>query len=464
MKVLETFKTFRKGVSFSFFYLLLFTSLATAAGMVLITSRESVSRYTDITQQTVNEYTTLLNLKHEAVETQMAMLRLIFNTEPGDVQYELEFMDTVRTRYDRSWNELSSLSAQSAVKPAFDSLAKYRRINEAARELVLYHSLQGPSSQGKAIHLYYSVQKPAYDAYQQRLEVMSQQMSDMSRQGLRETGVMVRSSSREVNWLLFFSFLIMIAGGMLITYHHRQFVRVQEQLHSERSERHIEITRQTLAVQEKERNTIGRELHDNVNQMLTVVKLKLAIAAENREKASALIPSCSKHLCEAIEEIRSLSKNLVTPITNQICLRASIQELISTVKPLIPYQHVFLDQSEYRDGCVNVDVKLAIYRILQEQLNNIIKHAQATEVGVTLKVSGENLMLQVQDNGCGFDPTSVRHGVGINNILTRAEAYKGEAIFETSPGRGCLLQVFFPLSTPKKTLRYNLTSRWAALS
>ncbi|MBS1654404.1 MAG: histidine kinase, partial [Bacteroidetes bacterium] len=94
----------------------------------------------------------------------------------------------------------------------------------------------------------------------------------------------------------------------------------------------------------------------------------------------------------------------------------------------------------------NSDVELALFRITQEQLNNILRHARATEVTIDLTVTEKNIELTICDNGIGFDINSTKRGLGLNNMLNRAEFYHGKAIIESSPGNGCVLHVIFPVN------------------
>jgi two-component system sensor histidine kinase UhpB len=85
-----------------------------------------------------------------------------------------------------------------------------------------------------------------------------------------------------------------------------------------------------------------------------------------------------------------------------------------------------------------------LFRIIQEQLNNIMKHARATEIMIRLSVEGEDIVLTVVDNGIGFDMTRHRKGVGITNIISRTELFSGKVEIMSKPGDGCVLTVKLP--------------------
>ena len=90
--------------------------------------------------------------------------------------------------------------------------------------------------------------------------------------------------------------------------------------------------------------------------------------------------------------------------------------------------------------------KLTLFRIVQEQLNNIVKHARATRVWIRLSVEDDHIVLTVGDNGVGFDVSRHRKGVGITNIISRAELFNGKVEIQSMPGEGCVLSVSLPLS------------------
>jgi two-component system sensor histidine kinase UhpB len=88
--------------------------------------------------------------------------------------------------------------------------------------------------------------------------------------------------------------------------------------------------------------------------------------------------------------------------------------------------------------------KLIIYRIVQEQINNILKHSRATESQIELKTHNKKLQLLIKDNGVGFDPKKKAKGIGLNNIISRVEMHNGDMEIISSPGNGCMLKVEIP--------------------
>lgn len=440
----------RKQLIVPVFYLLLFAALATAAFFVLSASKTSIRNSNEVAG-TIRKYNLLLRINQQADELQMATLRIIFNPEEGDVEKELEYKQLLELDYEKSWEELSHLSCNEISKESFTALLEFKNRAETARRNLTAYATDAKKGQDAAIDLYYNVEKPQYEAYQHEIKNTSLFIKKSIDEQLSRTNAYVRDSSGIVNSLLVFSFIIMVIGGLLIIHQQERFNKVQSLLIAERSDTHAKITRESLAAQERERNELGRELHDNVNQVLSVVKLNLSMVAEQKDRMEQLLPKSIKHLEQAIEEIRTLSKFLADPVANRISLYDSIRELIAAIKPVTTGTHFILFMDDVKDTSVCDELKLTIYRILQEQMNNIIKHADASRVRIDVRISKSDISLRVQDDGRGFDPSALRKGVGINNITSRAYAYQGFAEFDTAPGKGCTLNVRLPLNQQKKS-------------
>jgi signal transduction histidine kinase len=241
---------------------------------------------------------------------------------------------------------------------------------------------------------------------------------------------------RVIMSILIILFSLLIALFLL----HRR--KLSERLLQEEEKYQRLLTEQMITVQEREREWIGRELHDNVSQVLTTVKLYLEMAS--REGNNPLIPRSMQLINSSIIEIRNLSHQLSAPTLGTRSLVDSINALIETVAFSTQLKFEF-DYTGYTS--VIMSQKLALYRILQEQLNNIVKHAQATNVWISLSGKDDKVILTVRDNGKGFDNETKTGGMGINNIISRAKVFGGIVHIETAPHKGCLLTVIIHSST-----------------
>jgi signal transduction histidine kinase len=223
--------------------------------------------------------------------------------------------------------------------------------------------------------------------------------------------------------------------------------RIQRELELERMEQKIQeqkkITRAVIKAQERERNIIGRELHDNVNQLLASTRMCLSTAKLTPAGKKEFVTKSIRLIDATIFEIRVLSKKHVTPLKG-FELQEQIESLIKIMEEGIGFkitmEYDLPDQPEMSD-----DLKLNIYRIIQEQLNNVYKHASASRV--LLKIHGKkgNIHVSIIDNGIGFEIGMKKNGVGIVNIVNRVESFNGEVKFETNPGVGCKLEFTIPM-------------------
>jgi len=194
---------------------------------------------------------------------------------------------------------------------------------------------------------------------------------------------------------------------------------------------------------ETERSDIGKELHDNVNQLLGASKLYLEMAKRGGEHTEMYLSRSSEYTTTAIEEIRKLTRGLTTNTIENLGLREAIENVARDTMEVNPVK-ISCELARFEETSVNDKFKMNVFRIFQEQLNNILKHAKATQVRITLSQTQTTIMLSIADNGVGFDTDQKRKGIGIANIKNRATSYSGIADFVSQPGKGCVLTVTFP--------------------
>lgn len=219
-------------------------------------------------------------------------------------------------------------------------------------------------------------------------------------------------------------------------------VLLEMDLAAERLHKQKEITDAVITAQEQERLFLGEELHDNINPILATVKLYMDCAITDDNRRINLIDDAKQFVSAAMNEIRSLSKSVLPPSLGEVGLVNSLNDLIENIEHVNELQ--FDTQwNNIHENELNEKLKLTIYRIIQEQINNILKHADAGQVSISLKQHGEKLNLSIKDNGIGFDTSVKRHGVGLQNIISRADLFDGKVKINSQPGAGCELLVDF---------------------
>ena len=201
-----------------------------------------------------------------------------------------------------------------------------------------------------------------------------------------------------------------------------------------------QITEAVLSAQEEERKIIGTELHDNINQILATSKLYYGAVDACGDNLTEMLAKGDEYITLAIEEIRKLSRKLVAPPFIESGLQPAITELAQNIM-MTKQMVIETIMSDFDEHAVSKELKINIYRIVQEQLNNILKYAQADSVSVALCNHGNKIRLDIHDNGVGFDTSQKSKGIGLANIRTRAELFDGIMEIESSPGNGCRLKV-----------------------
>jgi len=206
------------------------------------------------------------------------------------------------------------------------------------------------------------------------------------------------------------------------------------------------ITETSIQVQEKEREEIGKELHDNINQLLASTKLYLEHAIEEKNgDCPELLERSHRNLSRAIEEIRQLTHKLVAPSLEDVSLLRALKELADNINIVSPVK-IEMRANDFDEEFLDKDMKLMFYRIAQEQLNNILKHSRATKATVEVNTTKMYSLLTIEDNGVGFDSESVSGGIGLRNIRNRASYYNGTVNIIAAPQKGCRLEVVIPLN------------------
>ena len=171
--------------------------------------------------------------------------------------------------------------------------------------------------------------------------------------------------------------------------------------------------------------------------------LVLSVAENYPEHTTEYIAQSKDAVQRAIDEIRRITHTLNPATLDFVGLIASIEDIMKEIN-ITGRLHISFIQEGVNENKLASSVQLAIFRIIQEQLTNIIKHSGASHAIIKLVQDQDKIQLEVRDNGSGFDMNATRMGLGLNNIFTRVEHYHGVATLETSPGDGCLLKAVLP--------------------
>jgi PAS domain S-box-containing protein len=214
---------------------------------------------------------------------------------------------------------------------------------------------------------------------------------------------------------------------------------------TENIRRDQEITKAIMNAQEQERSQIGAELHDNVNQILAGVLLNLGMTkVKPPTEQQEWVDTSMGNIRLAISEIRKLSHRLSPVSIDDNSLKETFTSLLESINVNNQFKVKFIIKKVDELEIIG-DIQLNLYRILQEQLNNIMKYAKATVIEVSLRLHNNAIQLRIYDNGIGFDTRNSKNGIGLSNIKKRSQLFSGNFFLNSSPGNGCEIIVEIPL-------------------
>ena len=204
------------------------------------------------------------------------------------------------------------------------------------------------------------------------------------------------------------------------------------------------LVQATIDGQEKEKRAIGMELHDHINQILASTKMYIELAKTDATNRNEILNKSASQVDYAINEIRNLSKALVLHDIEAGGVVRQVMEMMGDIG-ILTNMEFDANISEEAIDQLSVKQQLAVFRIIQEQFNNIVKHAAASKVVIHLRQVQQDIQLEIGDNGRGFDVSHARNGIGLSNIKSRAHILKGKMNIESSEGAGTRLTISFPL-------------------
>lgn len=250
------------------------------------------------------------------------------------------------------------------------------------------------------------------------------------------------------------TYLVISLGALLTTFllgflfYNRYKLKQETRLQSEIIKQQDLATKAVLEAEEKERKRIAGDLHDGVGQLFSVVKMNLSGLLDRlkptltndkilAEKTLALVD-------ESCKEVRNISHQMMPNLLLKAGLASAIKDFIDKIDKeslKVNLQTVGLNQR------LSTNIELVLYRVLQETVNNVIKHAKASQLNLQLVKDTESITATIEDNGKGFDKNLIEkfEGIGLKNIRTRVEYLKGSVDFDSQLNGGTVVSIWIPL-------------------
>jgi signal transduction histidine kinase len=209
------------------------------------------------------------------------------------------------------------------------------------------------------------------------------------------------------------------------------------------------FSRQLITSQEAERKRIAAELHDGLGQNLLVIKNRALfglLQPDDAPRAATQLTDISATVSQAIDEVRQIAANLHPYQLDRLGLTKALTTMMRKVSEAAQLELAL--SLENADDALDAAGQINLYRIVQEALNNIVKHAAASEISAQLLRTPASLQLTIRDNGRGFAPAETRaSGLGLSSMAERARLLGGTLNIESTPGAGTLLTLMIPLTT-----------------
>ncbi len=241
-------------------------------------------------------------------------------------------------------------------------------------------------------------------------------------------------------------FILFIVGIILFI---RQYKIKKKEHHTMLQLQHEEHQRELLSTQIEIQNQtmqqIGREIHDNVGQKLTLASLYTQqLAIENKNSiAIDSIENISDIINQSLSELRSLSKSLTDNVIEENSIEKLIEKECEKVINLKTCKVHFNKQTSIK--FISYNIKSIILRITQEFIQNSIKHSKCKNINVDLSSNDEEIQLTLIDDGKGFDTSKKYDGIGLSNMKKRVEIFNGTIIIQSAKNQGTTVKVILPL-------------------
>lgn len=329
------------------------------------------------------------------------------------------------------------IQAQLALSRAYADRGDFQR---AYRAQQLYHNLDSDVSEREQNDRLY--------------ELEARYQSVAKEKQLQEQAFDLQREKREARTLRLVALLIgllalIISWALYARWQQQKRLTVQEQeIHEARLER-IKEEQKRLAVQsmmageEAERARLARELHDSLGSMLSSMKLVMGKSPDDptRDSLSGMVDRAST-------ELRRIAHNLMPEALDRYGLVTAIEDMCDEWNANSDME-VALQQYGMDEEAIPGSLKLSVFRMIQEMVNNAIRHGKATETYIQLMQHADRLHITVEDNGVGFDPGQVTvdngRGMGLGNLGSRTTFWGGELDLASEPGSGTTISIEIPL-------------------
>ena len=387
----------------------------------------------------------LLRIQNDLNLLAVAMRDMIDNDEPYPLTAWSAQFQRIHTDLDDAMRLEAALSPTGRTAEQSNSLSSSLAQFWNASDRVFAMAAAGDEKDARAqIQLSLQSRQASLSTTVARLLVQNSESEEQAAQRIIE--IYDRVQRQVYVFLIATLAAVVLTGASLIRWNRRLFARM-----TELSERRSELAQKLIATQESTLRYISRELHDEFGQILTAMGAMLARAGNYAPEGSTLcadLQEVRQIAQETLDRVRSLSQALHPVMLDEAGLESTLDWYIPTVER----QTGIAISYEKQGGPFAVDgsASVQIYRVLQEALNNVARHAGAKQAWVRLRFSPSGLELQVEDHGKGFNGQPAKHGIGLVAMRERSELMGGTISFSTPASGGTLMR----LSVPREKIEF----------
>ena len=284
------------------------------------------------------------------------------------------------------------------------------------------------------------------------IAISAEKLSEMeAKYELSKKEITIKNQESEINrknliiWFAIISLIGIILTGVVI-YRSLQYIQ-QSKIKSIELEQQQKLTQSIFETEENEKTRIGASLHDGLGQLLSAIKMNMQFMQTHLNPDDPKVNEVYHKTLDLVEtsirETREVSHELVTNFIITKGFKTAVEDLVNKLDDSgLEFEISIFDIP----NTVSDTIKINIYRIIQECINNILKHANATKVYITLEADEEYIHGLIEDNGQGFDiHAAKKKGIGIDNICTRIHFLKGKIDITSNPGNGALFAFHIPM-------------------
>ncbi len=281
-------------------------------------------------------------------------------------------------------------------------------------------------------------------------ELQTKYETEKKEKEIAQQKVQIREADTQKNQLLTSIVIIILSASivLIIMLQRQRMMKIVSKKNERIHKQEVNQLLNTLEIksldsmiegQEKERKRIAEELHDRLGNTLTAAQIYAESISENKGTSGSQMKKIKNLLDTAIKDTRQISHNMLSGVLTKFGLVAALKDLKDTVTGTDKIDMNF--EIIQFDGRLETQKEINLYRIVQESVSNILKHANATLINISLRKTEQEISLEIQDNGIGFDIKNSNDGVGLRNIASRVNSIGGKWAINSLPNEGTTITI-----------------------